>query len=73
MYNVLGLSKTNSPLPEQEYELVFRDSENQKPGYVRSSVYGTEAGIRAALKTGGLAEAQIEALLEQASMDRLAS
>ena len=67
MYRVLGLRKTDSTEPEQEYELILKDLENQKSGYIMETEYGTEAGVRAMLKKGGLTDAQIDIYFMQAS------
>jgi hypothetical protein len=67
MYKVLGLRKTNSAEPEREYELILKDSKNQRPGYVRSTEYGAEAGIRNILKVHGLTDAQIDTYFLQAN------
>ena len=60
MYRVLGLRKTATTEPEQEYELVLKDLENKKTGYTQTTKYGTEGEVRTILKDGGLTEAQID-------------
>jgi hypothetical protein len=65
MFKVLGLRKTGVAGPGQKYELILKDLENQKPGYVQSTEYGTEGEIRAMLKGGGLTDAQIDVYFVQ--------
>jgi hypothetical protein len=69
MYQVIGLCKTGNTEPEQEYELRLRDKENTKPGYLLTSEYGTEAEVRAMLKNGGMADAQIDVYFGHAKLD----
>jgi hypothetical protein len=67
MFKVLGLRKTDTAEREQKYELILKDMENEKPGYVRTTEYGTETEIRAMLGRGGLTDAQIDIYFLQAN------
>jgi len=66
MYQVLGIRKTPRTEPEQEYELRLRDKENNRPGYIQTTEYGTEVEVRTMLKDGGMTDAQIDVLFATA-------
>jgi hypothetical protein len=67
MYQLLGLRKTGSTKPEQEYELILKDLEKQTRGYSHTTKYGSEAQVREMLKNGGMNDTEIDAYFGRAS------
>lgn len=64
-YTITGLKKLPDTDP-QEYMLLYKDLDNQKPGYSFSTEQGTESKLHHMLKNGGMSEAQISVLFAQA-------
>jgi hypothetical protein len=59
MFRVISLTKDGSADP-QLYTLVLKNLENTQRGYLGRTEMGTEEALRAALKNGGMPEAEID-------------
>ena len=64
MYKVLGLNEVPNTEP-QVFELVVKDPENTKKGYLWRTEYGTEPIIPSMLRDGGMSAVEVNSLLSR--------
>jgi hypothetical protein len=65
MIKILGPRRVGTEQPQQ-FELVYRDFENASQGYFQTTMYGTEAVLRASLQQCEVAEVDINNLFQHA-------